>query len=156
MSEANGNGAVLDRAAFCARYVHWQPRVEEVTLPDGAKCFVREMDGASLDDWQSGNLQLDKATGEVVFRGNNQRGRLVAKTLCSPTAERLFRDEEAVMIGGWPGPVLDAIYQAARKLNKLNADPEADAKNSSKSRTASSGGGSPEASTAPSPSASPA
>ena len=135
----------LDRAAFFGKYLHWKPEVAAVTLPDGGRCHVRVMSGTDLDSWQGENLKV--IDGEVKA-GGNQRSRLVVRCACNAEGVRLFRDEEAENVGGFPGPVLDAIYQAARKLNQLDGNPEQDAKNLPSGRTASSGSGSPEVSAA--------
>ena len=141
----------LDRAGFFGKYLHWKPEVAAVALPDGERCFVRVMNGTELDSWQGENLEL--VDGKVKS-GGNQRSRLVVRCACKADGTRLFRDEEAENVGGFPGPILDAIYQAARKLNQLDANTEQDAKNSPSARNGSSGSGSPEVLAAPSPSAS--
>ena len=140
----------LTRADMLARYQHWTPRVEAVALPDGGTCYVRLMDGFSLSSWQAGNYEL--VDGEVQS-APNAYGRLAVRCLCDAKGQRLFpNDAEADALGGWPADVLQAICEAAKRLNKLDAKAsEGDAKNLPATRTNSCGAGSPENSAAPSP-----
>jgi hypothetical protein len=115
--------AFLDRAALLTLATVSKPKVQAVELPDGAgRVYVRVMMGVELDAYQVADYERDKVTGKLVYRGRNSRGRLAALCLCDENGKRLFPNEgEADLLGKMPAPILDAIYQAAEKLNGLDA-----------------------------------
>lgn len=123
----------LDRAGILGLCTNRRPKVEEVSLPDGAgTVFVRVMSGIELDDYETGHYERDNKSGRIVYRGRNSRGRLAARCICDKDGNRLFpNDGEADLLGRMDGPTLDAIYQAAQTLNGLSqASKEEKEKNS--------------------------
>lgn len=121
---------------------------QDVPIPEmgeGKVGRIRVMGGDDRDRW-------DNALQEKRKDLTGLRAVLVAMCLIDESGKRLFSDKDFATVGRFNGIVLDRLYQAAWKLNKLGyKDLEDSAKNSSSEENESSGSSSPEqSSTSPS------
>lgn len=97
-------------------------RRECVPVPEwGGDVYVRTMTGRERDRWESDALPEER-DGKPNL--DNIRARLLVLTLCDETGKRLFAAEDAAALGEQPADVLDRLYDAARKLNRLTTDSE--------------------------------
>ncbi len=114
---------------------------EDVPIPEmgeGKTGRIRVMGGDDRDRWD----------GFLVANRKDMTGlRAVLVTFCliDESGKRLFSDKDFATVGRLNGIVLDRLYQAAWKLNKLGiGDLEDSAKNSPSEENESSGSSSPE------------
>lgn len=91
-------------------------KIEPIDLDEwGVKAFIRVMNGTERDSWEvyaQKQLKADKV---------NMRARLAAICLCNAHGERIFKDEQTAELSQKSSIVLDRIYDAAIRLNKIGA-----------------------------------
>lgn len=95
---------------------------ELVQVPEwGGEVWVKCMSGSDRDTWEfSIFAERQKAEKEGrSFSIPNFRARLVAATLCNEKGERLFSNEEIVVLGNKSSAALESVFLAARRINKL-------------------------------------
>lgn len=99
-----------------------KPKTETVPIPGGGEVLIRVMSGTDRDSFEAGNY---KTVGkEVKWDMANARARLAVRCLCDAEGNRLYTDAEAPQVGEVDAVFLDAVYTAARKLNRLTAAEE--------------------------------
>lgn len=86
---------------------------------------VRVMTGSQRDAYEF-SLSTRQKLGQL---GDNFRADLLAKTLCDENGQLLFSAEDVAALGEKNAIVLDRLVRVARRLNKLEDDGEAAAKN---------------------------
>lgn len=99
-----------------------KPKVQPLTLPGGGEVFLRVMTGVDRDSFEAGNYR--EVGGKVKFDLSNARARLAVRVLCDAAGKRLFGDADAGQVGQIDAVTLDAIYTAARTLNRMGAKEE--------------------------------
>lgn len=115
-------------------------------LVDGVVFRLREMNGTERDLFETGVFKEEDVTvdGKTETRRKVDpmflRARLVALCLIDDEGKRMYADDEIEMLSGdVPSVVLGKLFEAAQKLNGLDAAAtEAAGKNSSGDRPASS------------------
>ncbi len=120
---------------------------EVVPVPEwGGDVMVRGLDGAARDQYEAefllfGEIQAgERPTYELDLL--NARARLVALSVVDENDQRLFSDEEVVILGKKSAQALDRVYEVAQRLSGLSKkDVEELRKNSRRGRR----GGSPSA-----------
>jgi hypothetical protein len=109
-----------------------QRKVVEVVL-DGEDVAYRlqEMNGTERDQFEVATITLE-ADGSRKVNALNLRGRLVAACLVDEAGKRFYGVDEVQQISDdLPSSVLGKLFDAAQKLNGLDAAaPETAAKNS--------------------------
>jgi hypothetical protein len=107
---------------------------ETVAVPEwGGEVIVRQMTGAERDAWEMA-LVPQEGEEKAAARARaftNIRARLVALCAIDEAGYRLFTQADADFLGRKSGEVIDRVYQAAKRLNRLTkADVAAAEKNS--------------------------
>jgi hypothetical protein len=103
----------------------WVP-VPELGQDKGV--FVRVLSGSERDAWEAGLAELRKAGNKAHMQ--NFRARYVAVCACDDQGKPIFSDADVDALGAKSGVLLDRIFDAARKLNKMFPESaEAEAKN---------------------------
>ena len=117
-------------------------RLIEEHVPEwGGSVWLRTMTGTERDQFEAESLKRKGKDIEVNMA--NVRARLLAKTLADERGTRLFNDGEVLVLGAKSGDVLDRLYVAARRHNRLTKeDVEELAGNSSAGLSAGNGSGS--------------
>lgn len=101
-------------------------KIEAVECPEwGVTVYVRVMTGSQRDAYEFA-LSTRQKTGQL---GDNFRADLLAKTLCDERGELVFSESDVSALGGKNAIVLERLVRVARRLNKLEEDPETAAKN---------------------------
>jgi len=85
--------------------------VEPVEVRGHGQLFVREMTAGEQD-----RFQLAAGKDNVI------RARLVAICACDELGKRLFSDSDVVALSKQPASLIDGIFDAAQRLNKLTED----------------------------------
>lgn len=89
---------------------------EFVEVPEwGGGVYVKEMDGAGIDEWE----QAISATGR-----ENARAVTLVRCIVDESGARLFQDGDATELGTKSGLALSRCAEAFRRLNKLGGDQE--------------------------------
>lgn len=87
-------------------------KIERVLLPGlDAQVFVKEMTAGEQD-----RFQIAAGKDSVI------RARLVAICACDESGERLFHDGDVQLLSQKPAWLIDGIFDAAQRLNKLSED----------------------------------
>ena len=90
--------------------------IEPINLEEwGGKAFIRVMSGTERDSWEvyaQKQINSDKV---------NMRARLAVICLCDDKGARIFKDNQTAELAKKSSIVLDRIYEAAVKLNKIGA-----------------------------------
>lgn len=92
--------------------------LEEVYISEWDKTvYVRNMTGLERDQYEASLLEnRDKSTKE---RLSNVRASLVVVCTVDEQGNRIFNNEDRVLVGGKSANALDKIVAAAQKLNGL-------------------------------------
>jgi len=92
------------------------PVIERVDLPDwGGYVHVRVITGVERDTWEIAQAK-ERETGTLA----NVRARLVSLCACDETGKRIFTDDDTRQLGSVvDGRILDAIFEAAARLNRV-------------------------------------
>jgi hypothetical protein len=120
-------------------------KFEDVDIPEwGGTVRVRSLTGTDRDAFEASNREF--RGGELVFNPENQRAKLVARSLINPeTGERLFTDLQIGQLGLKNAAVLDRLYEVAARLSGLAASSDEDAEgNSEAAPSGGSGSSSPD------------
>jgi len=105
--------------------------VEPIDLPEwGDGCFIRVMTGA-----ERGKFEQEVNDGKTQF--SQYRQKLAVILLCDDKGNRIFKDEDYVLLGQRNSRALDRIMIAGQKLNCIRGqkDFEELEKNSGKTQT---------------------
>lgn len=104
----------------------------------GGTVRIRALTGKERDAFEASNREF-RDDGTVVYLPDNQRAKLVARSLVDPeTGARLFTDQQINALGEKNAAVLNRLYEAAAKLSGLAADSDEEAEGNSEA--APSGG----------------
>jgi len=111
------------------------PEMELVSVPEwGGAVFVRPMTGTERDSFEASIMhEVKGANGKTEWKPtfDNLRARLCVRCMCDAQGNRLFTDEQAIVLGRTSAKALDRVYSVAQKLNGVtDADIEELAKNS--------------------------
>ena len=107
-----------DIFALCDR----PPKVAKVVVPDVGEFFVRVMTGRDRDAFESESMRVERDGKELKVKRDmtNMRARLVVRCLSDEAGKRLFTDADAPKLGGMAAPVLDVLFDACQRINKLS------------------------------------
>lgn len=99
-------------------------RPELVPCPVKAwgKVYLRAMNAAERDDYEADQFARGKA-GTAL---KNFRARFVAAVLVDADGERVFTDDEAAQLGELSAGEVRKVFEAAIKLNEIDAKDEAE------------------------------
>lgn len=93
----------------------------EVAVPEwNMSVYVRTMTGAERDEFV-GECQA-RASGETNAAKVNMKGMMISlliKTLCDEAGKSLFGPEDAAALSGKSGIVIERLFLAAQKLNRI-------------------------------------
>ncbi len=96
---------------------------EKVIVPewDDAVIYVRAMSAKERDDWQFSRMVEDGENGKTMSMENLTASMLI-KVLCSDKKgkKRIFKDEDAEMLGDMSAAALNRLSEAAKKLNGVS------------------------------------
>lgn len=90
--------------------------------PENPNGMVRivGMTGAERDHWEA--LRSPIVNGQIKADRENQRANMLAKCLHDPVSgERLFKDEEAMLLGNVAAEILDPLFLVAAELSGVGA-----------------------------------
>jgi hypothetical protein len=123
------------------------PELEDLLA--GQPLYVRELTAAERDEFEAGRVRTRYLPGGQMRQElalANVRARLLVLVLCDEQGRRVFREEDAVELGGLPAIVLDRWYEQAARLSGMSATTDEElAKNSGRA----GGAGSPSPSPSP-------
>lgn len=93
----------------------------EVEIPEAATTFrLREMSAADRDRFEVASLKTD-ADGKRTIDPMFLRARLVAMCLVDDAGARLYADDEIEQLAGNVASVVSRLFEAAQKLNGMDA-----------------------------------
>lgn len=94
-------------------------RVEKVPVPEvGQDAYVRSMSADERDEWEIGQYLVN---GKDVSTNRRQlRARLVVRCVCDEHGARTFSNEDLPLVGGMDSKIVDRLYEAAVKVNRLS------------------------------------
>ena len=88
--------------------------LEQVDIPEwGGTVCIREMTAAERDALGSGYLKDKEAGAEM----ENFRAKLLVRVICDENRNRLFADDDIVILGCKSSAVLDRLFTVANRLN---------------------------------------
>jgi hypothetical protein len=100
---------------------------EPVDVPEwGGRVWVRTLTSAERDEYEAGMVRVVKGKAEPNVA--NARARFVALVCCDEQGQRLFDDDDAGQLGDRGSPAIDRIFEAGKRLNRMNAGDVEDAK----------------------------
>jgi hypothetical protein len=85
----------------------------------GGEVIVRTMTGIERDAYEKSLYDPMKPEGQQ-FNSVNLRARLVALTVIDENGNRLFTEEEALLVGKKSASALERVYRVALRLNALD------------------------------------
>lgn len=95
---------------------------EPVEVPEwGGTIHVRAMSGTDRDAFEASMIDGRKGGSDTAHL-RNIRARLMVLTACDGKGERLFTDEDAIVLGRKSSKALDRVFAVAQRLNGLSAD----------------------------------
>lgn len=96
-------------------------RTERVPMPEwGGDVIVSEMSGMERDAWEKHVLRFKGTQGTITL--DNYRATLVVKCLVDEDGKRLFKDADAVKLGGLPASALSKLFNVAARLNGISKE----------------------------------
>lgn len=103
------------------------PEAVQLKSWPGETVFLRGMTGAERNSLLVAAKDETKSTDKtyVVDQGKYSH-ELIARCLCDAEGKRLFRDEEAHLVGEFPGNILDELLPIAQRLSGLEGEGEAE------------------------------
>jgi len=107
---------------------------EDVEVPEwGGTVRVRGLTGAERDahEVKMAEARRKGVALEVVL--HNFRARLVVKCLIDEQGNRLFSDDDAKVLGEKSAPVIDRLFDVARRLSGMTDDAVEQGKDNSES-----------------------
>jgi hypothetical protein len=97
----------------------------------GGTVRVASLTGRERDAFDASNREI-REDGTVVYNGDNQRAKLVARSLVDPeTGKRLFTDQQINALGEKNSAALQRLYDVAAKLSGLAEDSDKEAEGNS-------------------------
>lgn len=91
-------------------------KLEPLDVPEwGQKVWIRTLSGSERDALETLIYQGNKRGGAP-----NIRAEFAVRCLSDEAGERLFKDNEALLLGKKSGAALDRIFEASRRLNKFD------------------------------------
>lgn len=107
-----GKLVMLDRAAILGKQ---DIRVEELYIPEWAGTVrVKALNGLERDSYEQSVLDQRGKSMKVDLR--NARAKLVSLALVDHDGQRLFTDDDVVMLGTKSAAAIDRIYDVASAL----------------------------------------
>lgn len=94
-------------------------------LLEGQELYVRELTAAERDEFEASRMRMRYLAGGQVRQElvlTNIRARLLVLVLCDAEGKRVFREEDAVELGGLPAVALDRWYEQAARLSGMSKD----------------------------------
>jgi len=92
-------------------------KTETVAVPEwGGEVVIRVMTGEERDSFETEIVNDEKRTIK------NIRARFLARVMCDDAGNRLFSDTDVEALGRKSAAVLDKLFAAAQKLNRLTKD----------------------------------
>lgn len=123
-------------------------QVEEVHIPEwGDSVFIKGMSGAERDAFEMSS----RRKGETDLR--NYRARFLVRTLVTESGVRLFRDEDAAILGKYPSRVISRMFDVASRLSGMDEDEVEETEGNSEEESAAMEAGSDSPSFSPATSA---
>jgi hypothetical protein len=109
---------MLTRDQILKQAIHL-PR-EEVPTPEwgeGTSVLVRALTALERDQWEIANYDLKQREAKVTM--GNARARLAVLCVIDDSGERIFRDEDAALLGRSHSAPLDRIFDVCRRLSGM-------------------------------------
>jgi hypothetical protein len=97
------------------------PKMEPVRIPhwgDGG-VYVKELSAGDVDAFEAAMQEEAKKSKDGEYRPN-VRGRVLALCLCDGEGKPIFKPEDADALGEFPKWQIDALIDAAFRLNRLS------------------------------------
>jgi len=92
--------------------------MKKVHVPEwGCDVWIRAMSGADRDKWEQ-SLTNNKGETDIT----NARAKLVVFTVVDEKGDRIFSDEDILLVGQKSAKVLTRLSNVATKLNGLTSD----------------------------------
>lgn len=96
-------------------------RTEVVDVPEwGGSVMVRGMTGAERDSFERSMVEI-KGT-ETKMTWTNMRAKLVCRTAVDGSGKRIFKDEDATMLGTKSAAAINRVFKVAQRLSGLADD----------------------------------
>lgn len=87
---------------------------------EGKKLLIRELTAAERDEYEASILNSKATRGKAQdLNLKNARARLVVLALINEDGSRMFRSNEAHIIGNLPGRMLDYLYDRVREFSDM-------------------------------------
>ena len=104
-----------------ADFTSIKPTVSKLYIPEmGKNVYVRMLDGRERDAYEASIITGKGQNKDVNMRG--ARARLAALCLAYPDGRRMFADDQVKDLNAMPAPVLERIFDRARKFNALTGE----------------------------------
>ncbi len=101
-------------------------QIEEVQIPEwGDSVFVKGMSGVERDAFEMSS----RRKGETDLR--NYRARFLVRTPVTESGVRMFRDEDAALLGKSPSKVIQRMFDVASRLSGMDDDEAEEAEGNS-------------------------
>lgn len=81
--------------------------------------YVRTLTGRERDAFEASCFQ--QKGKDRVLNTENLRAKLLVRSICDASGERLFTDADVVLLGNMPSDVLDTLFAKAQELSGLGA-----------------------------------
>lgn len=89
----------------------------------GCDVMIRELTGSERDSYEASIVGNKRKSDTIDL--TDVRARLVARCLIDPeTGERIYKDNEAHIVGKLPGAGLDVIYERCKELSGISKKDE--------------------------------
>jgi len=98
-------------------------KTKVVTVPEwGGDVLIRELTGTERDAYEA-SLMADKRGGKPKVE--NLRARLVGRCMVDgATMQRLYSDQEVLVLGNKSAAVLDRLFDVCRELSGMTTEEE--------------------------------
>jgi hypothetical protein len=109
-------------------------RPEPVSTPEwgeGTHVLVRRLSAKDRDQWETGNYDLRGKESRVTM--TNARARMAVLCVVDEQGNRVFRDEDAEVLGRLHSAPLDRIYEVCRRPSGMTAEANEDLRKNSQS-----------------------
>jgi hypothetical protein len=95
---------------------------EEVHVPEwDCTFYIRSITAQEIDAWQCETLTYDKDRNVVINR-QNVRSRLLVRCMVDEAGQRIFADNEALLLGSKNNKVVERLYKIAERLNAVTEE----------------------------------
>jgi len=94
-------------------------QIEAISIEGSAPIYIRGMSAKERDSFESSCMQGKGKTRQVNLE--NIRARLLTRSICNPSGERLFQDSDSDLLGTIPASIADKLFSASQKLSGLSS-----------------------------------